>query len=221
MHYKDFVPIIPSNANPIDWPLFNKVRDLHPGEERGGAVPPGRMYDAILWPFNRRIHFSTVWDVPKNDIPWHTKKGPKLLWRGDYNVASPMHLKTKVDLSGPLQKWLLVHNYHESPHVDAMYFSPQIKPENIPSQYISTKPMTKKEMLQHKYLLSLEGHDMSSGLKWMLFSNSCVFMVWLVTWDSWAMETKLQPFVHFIPLHANMSNVRHQIQWAQQHDKEA
>ena len=93
MHYKDFVPIIPSNANPIDWPLFNKVRDLNPGEERGGAVPPGRMYDAILCPFNGRRHFSTVWDVPKNDIPWHTKKGSKLLSRGDYNVASPMHLK--------------------------------------------------------------------------------------------------------------------------------
>ena len=59
--------------------------------------------------------------------------------------------------------------------------------------------MSVREQLQYKYLISLEGNDVSSSLKWMLLSNSCVFMP-LPTKETWLMEGLLRPYVHFVPL---------------------
>ena len=49
--------------------------------------------------------------------------------------------------------------------------------------------ISKKELLKHKYLLSMEGNDIASGLKWMLLSNSVVFMA-KPEHESWAMEVR-------------------------------
>ena len=59
--------------------------------------------------------------------------------------------------------------------------------------------MTVKEQLKYKYLISLEGNDVSSSLKWMLMSNSCVFMP-APTKETWLMEGLLRPYIHYIPL---------------------
>ena len=59
--------------------------------------------------------------------------------------------------------------------------------------------------LKYKYLLSLEGNDVSSSLKWMLYSNSVVFMrnPRIV---SWIMEDHLEPYIHYIPLNDDFNN---------------
>lgn len=54
---------------------------------------------------------------------------------------------------------------------------------------------SQKQTLEHKCLLSIEGDDASSGLKWMLFSNAIAFLP-PVTYESWALESLLQPFAH-------------------------
>jgi hypothetical protein len=73
--------------------------------------------------------------------------------------------------------------------------------------------MNVRQMLSHKYLLSLEGWGMASGLKWMLYSNSVVFMA-PPTKVSWAMEDLLIPYVHYIPLKADHSDLPQQLEWA-------
>jgi Glycosyl transferase family 90 len=55
------------------------------------------------------------------------------------------------------------------------------------------------EMLQYKVIVILEGNDISSGLKWALYSNSVVLMP-KPTFTSWAMEERLVPYVHYVPL---------------------
>jgi hypothetical protein len=75
---------------------------------------------------------------------------------------------------------------------------------------------TIKEQLQYKVLISLEGNDVASGLKWMLLSNSVVMMP-KPTICSWAMEGLLEPFVHYIPLMDDFSDVEEQMDWAIKH----
>ena len=72
------------------------------------------------------------------------------------------------------------------------------------------------QMLKYKYILSIEGNDVSSGLKWMLFSNSVVFLP-PITYESWAMESLLEPFVHYIPVYSNMTNLEGMVRWAESH----
>jgi hypothetical protein len=88
--------------------------------------------------------------------------------------------------------------------------------------YMSNKGLFKgtlsiPEMLQCKYLLCLEGNDVSTGLKWMLKSNSCVLMC-KPRVESWLMEGLLQPFVHYVPIHNNFDNLDEMIEWCKVND---
>ena len=80
--------------------------------------------------------------------------------------------------------------------------------------------VTIQTQLRYKYLLSIEGNDVASGLKWQLLSNSVVFMTPPKT-VSWAMEYLLIPWVHYIPLVDDYSDVIDKIEWAKANDREA
>lgn len=51
----------------------------------------------------------------------------------------------------------------------------------------------------------------------MLYSNSVVFMP-TPTMETWAMEGKLVPFYHYIPIKSDFSNVPEMLAWARQND---
>jgi Glycosyl transferase family 90 len=65
--------------------------------------------------------------------------------------------------------------------------------------------------------LSLEGNDVASGLKWMLYSNSVVLMP-RPTRVAWAMEDQLVPWYHYIPVKDDLSDLPALIQWARSND---
>jgi len=69
-----------------------------------------------------------------------------------------------------------------------------------------------EKLLQYKYLLSLEGNDVATGLKWMLASNSVVFMP-PPTAVSFTMESKLVPYVHYVPVKRDGSDLLSQLEW--------
>jgi hypothetical protein len=72
---------------------------------------------------------------------------------------------------------------------------------------------TIKEMLQNKFLISLEGNDVATGLKWMLASNSVVFMP-APGRESWVLESYLKPWVHYVPLLMDGSDLMEKIMHA-------
>jgi hypothetical protein len=74
-----------------------------------------------------------------------------------------------------------------------------------------------QDFLQYKVIISLEGNDISSGLKWNLLSNSVVLMP-TPTKTSWAMEELLEPWVHYVPIFINLSNVEERIRWVLDND---
>ena len=63
----------------------------------------------------------------------------------------------------------------------------------------------------------MEGNDVSSGLKWMLLSNSVVIMS-NPKYMSWALEVHLLPYVHYIPVLEDLSDLRQKIEWARGND---
>jgi hypothetical protein len=72
-------------------------------------------------------------------------------------------------------------------------------------------------MLRYKYLLSIEGNDVATGLKWNLASSSVVFMP-IPSVSTYAMEDKLVPYVHYIPLKRDGSDLEEQLAWARAND---
>jgi hypothetical protein len=55
------------------------------------------------------------------------------------------------------------------------------------------------EQLQHRFIVSLEGNDVATNLKWILSSNSLCLMP-RPTKETWFMEGRLEPGVHYIEL---------------------
>jgi hypothetical protein len=75
-------------------------------------------------------------------------------------------------------------------------------------------------IMEYKAILILEGYDVASGLNCALFSQSVVLMP-NPTRMSWAMESLVQPWVHYVPIDSDMSNVEERMQWIIGNDKEA
>mmetsp|Transcript_16468 Transcript_16468/g.39420 ORF Transcript_16468/g.39420 Transcript_16468/m.39420 type:complete len:893 (-) Transcript_16468:105-2783(-) len=216
LHYiGDGLPYVPNEIR--KYPLFAKVRPFCNLEKSKGEgvnfenklCKQQERIEPILLPLNRKRHFGVAGSlVPTNDIPWEQKIA-KAVWRGQYG-------KTHDTLSHTNDiKYALVSTHLNSTLIDAK-FSKHTKeaPRHMIGSYMEVK-----DQLVYKYIISIEGNDVSSGLKWMLFSNSVVLAP-PFTWESWAMEGKLEPFVHYIPLKTDMSNVEEMVQWAEMHPRE-
>ncbi len=76
------------------------------------------------------------------------------------------------------------------------------------------------EHLRHKFILSLEGNDVATNLKWIMSSNSIAVSPPLKM-ESWYMEGILKPDEHFIGIKENYEDLEDKIQYYLDHPKEA
>lgn len=80
--------------------------------------------------------------------------------------------------------------------------------------------MTIPEHLQYKFIMSIEGNDVASNLKWIMSSNSIAVMP-KPTYETWFMEGKLVPDYHYIEVRPDFSNVEERIRHYMEHPYEA
>jgi Glycosyl transferase family 90 len=76
------------------------------------------------------------------------------------------------------------------------------------------------EHLQYKFVLSLQGNDVATNLKWIMSSNSIAVMP-KPTIETWFMEGSLQAGVHYIEILPDYSNLQSQLAYYLQHPEEA
>lgn len=69
-----------------------------------------------------------------------------------------------------------------------------------------------KEHLDYKFILSLQGNDVATNLKWIMSSNSIAVMP-KPTLETWFMEGKLQGGKHFIEIKADYSDLETQLSY--------
>mmetsp|Transcript_26937 Transcript_26937/g.74268 ORF Transcript_26937/g.74268 Transcript_26937/m.74268 type:complete len:513 (-) Transcript_26937:2646-4184(-) len=177
----------------------------------------------ILWKLNSRRHFRPMEEVFTSDTYWHLKKNGSI-FRGVLSGRRTeiMEDSTLDDVAKclALSRCRLVYNHANSTLVDAKITNLAFQDVINGVTMVQQPKMGMKDMLQYKGLIFLEGNDISSGLKWGLLSRSVVLMP-PPTMTSWAMEELLQPYVHYVPLLENLSNVEEQMQWVLDHDEEA
>ena len=82
--------------------------------------------------------------------------------------------------------------------------------EVCPGWYVNR--LSIKDQLQYKFLLSIEGNDVASNLKWCMYSNSCVIMP-RPTCVTWFMEDYLKPYVHYVPIKEDLSDLEEKYIW--------
>ena len=178
-------------------------------------------------------------EIPANDIPWSEKKDTGVfrgaltgMKRSGFRVVQEsLKGKSKLSLCMFMQRCRLVYRSHNSTLVDASltgtltYHSHNmidgpVVPAVLNGVTLYGSRMDYAELLQYKALIMLEGNDISSGFKWALYSNSVV-LAQRSLYTSWAMEEQLQPWVHFVPIDDDLSDVEEKMQWVLDNDKEA
>ena len=80
--------------------------------------------------------------------------------------------------------------------------------------------MTIGEHLAYKFVMSLEGNDVASNLKWVMSSNS-IAVTPRLTCETWFMEGTLIPNYHYIEVKEDFSDLEERLQYYIDHPDEA
>ncbi len=91
--------------------------------------------------------------------------------------------------------------------------------EGCPEEWMKPKK-TINEHLEYKFIMTLEGNDVASNLKWVMSSNSVAVMT-RPTCETWFMEGQLVPDYHYICVKDDLSDVEQKLRHYIAHPEEA
>ena len=151
--------------------------------------------NSVILKINAFRHYAIVKYIKYLDIPFE-RKDNRVIWRGG---------------SANLQQRLkLVQTYDDDPNFD---FGLYTKPERMKGyeRYLKNY-LNIGEQLRSKFIISIEGYDVATNLKWIMASNSITLMP-IPQVETWFMEGKLEPFVHYIPLKDDFSDLKEIYSW--------
>lgn len=92
--------------------------------------------------------------------------------------------------------------------------------EKIPNSGNAAPRLSLYEHLDFRYIMALEGNDVASNLRWVMSSNSLAVMP-KPTCESWFMEERLVPGVHYVEVSDDFSNLEAQLDYYSSHPDEA
>lgn len=91
--------------------------------------------------------------------------------------------------------------------------------EQDPPEWHSEK-LTIGDHLEYKFVISLEGNDVASNLKWVMSSNSIAVMP-EPTCETWFMEGCLKPDYHYIRVRSDFADLEERLHYYIDHPDEA
>lgn len=173
-------------------PSFVKSRPIcnAPGEEPDNA-------NSVLTKLNRVRHFIFASD----DVPFE-RKADRAVFRG------------KV-WDNKLRRRCF-EKYLGNPRFD---LGDTAVKSNNPDEWYKPK-MTIAEQLRSKFVLSLEGNDVASNLKWIMSSNSVAIST-KPRFETWFMEGRLEGGVHYVEVADDLSDLDEKVRYYAEHIDES
>lgn len=156
--------------------------------------------NSIIMKLNKFRHFELY-----DDKISFGDKLPKAVWRG-----AGANAKRKA----PVKRKALVDAYYDHPFCDVGWAragasDPKCKPFLSPA-----------EQMRYRYIISIEGKDVASNLKWVMASNSLCLMPAPV-YETWFMEGTLQPGFHYVQLRPDLADLEETIVHYEKHPDQA
>ena len=154
--------------------------------------------NSILLKWNKVRHFMFV----KNDkVPFSSKKDI-LISRGQIYASQPHRIK-----------FLELYFNHPMCNIG------MVNTKDIVPKW-KVDRMTISEKLHYKFILCLEGNDVSSNLKWVMSSGSLAVMP-KPKYETWFMEGKLIPDYHYVAIKNDYSDLETKLQYYIDHPEKA
>lgn len=159
----------------------------------------GERSNSVLLKLNAIRHYQFV-DDP---LPFEKKKD-NLIWRGDGFWS---------------HREAFIEQYYQHPLCDIS--RSDYRKAHAGSNMATFGPFTPiKEQLKSKFIVSLEGNDVATNLKWILASNSVCIMP-KPKFETWFMEGLLQPGVHYVPIRDDYQDLLEKLHYYLDHPEEA
>jgi hypothetical protein len=194
-----------------------------------------RLNAFIIWKLNVNKHYGLLKSLSAFDRSWERKK-QRVIWRGvlsGFIEKDGMTLKRYLIMHQHLSDYercnaiprcklvYMVRALLNNSRIDAALTSNFNRlPRFINGTELIAARLKPRIMLKNKVLLSIEGNDVATNLKWALYSNSVV-MGPPPTKMTYGLENLLVPWVHFIPLHHNFSDLEEKMEWVWRNDADA
>lgn len=183
---------------PRDLRLSFVFGDVQKVPDRPSAVKTrpiaGDNRNAIIMKLAKFRHFY----FPADTTAFADKK-PIAVWRGG------QHNKKRV---------ALVRDYQGHRLCDIGYTHVE------PSDPRYARFLSPYEQMKFKYIISIEGNEVATNLKWILASNSLCLMA-APLFESWFMEGRLEAGKHFVQLRDDFADLEDKIQYYERHSDEA
>jgi len=167
------------------------------------------LYAPIIWFLNSQEQIKLLTQIPSLDIPWSWKK----------NEAVMLDIQSNDGSSQQYDKSFFSSKRFKRENQIMVEFN---KMDTKSSSMNNSTNIRMKNMLQCKAIILPSSNSISllSDLKWSMYSKSIVLMPQPKI-TSFAMEELLQPYVHYIPLKDDLSNIEDQLLWIQKNDHKA
>lgn len=150
--------------------------------------------NAVLMKLDRLRHFS----FDRDSQPFADKR-PAAVWRGALNNDSRRRL---------------VEAYRDHPEFDIGHVGPAhgtIRPR---------RHLTVDQQRGYRYIVSLEGNDVATNLKWIMASNALCLMP-RPRFETWFMEGRLEPGRHYALLRDDLADLAEKVDHYERHPGEA
>lgn len=147
----------------------------------------GANRNSILLNLDKFRHFRLLPDRVAFD-----KKLPMAVWRGSRNNP---------------KREVLVNAYHAHPLCNVGWSGGERRGGTRSKSFLSPA-----EQFNYRYILSIEGNDVATNLKWVMASNSLCMMPEPV-YETWFMEGTLQPGVHYVQLDPGLTDLEEKIRY--------
>ncbi|KAI8613300.1 glycosyl transferase family 90-domain-containing protein [Chytriomyces sp. MP71] len=193
-------------------------------------------FNDILIPMNYHIN-STLADLT-DKVSWEEKK-PVLFWRGattggGFTTTTPWRKFGRARALEWEKKWRTAHpdrvfdagaeeppslsNWTVDIGLSNIVQSDQETEATIMQEYGLKKFVTSQKTMDFKYLLVLDGNGWPSRLQSYLHSNSVILYNGIFRdFFNW----QLEPFVHYVPVRLDLSDLEERLQWLMDHEDEA
>lgn len=177
------------------------------------------LFPSQLW--EMWVHFAQEVEQSTQKFPWEIKT-PKYFWRGKPNDAD--HYRDRSMWTQHRRGKFCSFSKQYPDLVDATFSSYwEVTLGDLIDEFFAFFPKKSAswdEYIQHKYLIELDGYVAGTpGCAWKLLSNCAVFKH-----DSpfilWYFRV-MKPWVHYIPVKSDLSDVFEKLNWAKTHDEEA
>ncbi len=161
-------------------------------------------------------------------MPWHDKK-PTAVFRGgttgcgvtiDTNPRLKLAYIASVTPPGPDGVPMLdagITSFNLRPRkVSGEPYLQTIEPANLPFSTVGR--LSPEEQSTYKYIINVDGHVSAFRLSYEMSMGSTIMLVGS-PWRIW-FTTMLEPYVHYVPVLHDMSDLVEKVIWCREHDKE-